>query len=79
MTESRSGDGPEQRPWAPDAATRARHSGYWRRNLRYVAILLFIWFAQQGSIYVFVILIFVYVLLMNRLDRAYDVDERSGP
>ena len=27
------------------------------------------WFAQQGSIYVFVVLIFVYVLLMNRLDR----------
>jgi len=26
------------------------------------------WFAQQGSIYVFVILIFVYVALMNRLD-----------
>lgn len=29
------------------------------------------WFAQQGSIYVFVILIFVYVYLMNRLDRKY--------
>ncbi len=29
------------------------------------------WFAQQGSIYVFVILIFVYVFLMNRLDRKY--------
>lgn len=26
------------------------------------------WFAQQGSIYIFVILIFVYVFLMNRLD-----------
>ncbi len=33
------------------------------------------WFAQQGSIYVFVALIFVYVWLMNRLDRKYDVDE----
>jgi putative solute:sodium symporter small subunit len=33
------------------------------------------WFAQQGSIYVFVVLIFVYVVLMNRLDRAYDLDE----
>ena len=33
------------------------------------------WFAQQGSIYVFVILIFVYVKLMNRLDREHDVDE----
>ena len=29
------------------------------------------WFAQQGSIYVFVILIFVYVFLMNRLDKKY--------
>ena len=34
------------------------------------------WFAQQGSIYVFVILIFVYVRLMNRLDKAHDVDEK---
>jgi putative solute:sodium symporter small subunit len=33
------------------------------------------WFAQQGSIYVFVVLIFVYVWLMNRLDREFDVDE----
>ena len=33
------------------------------------------WFAQQGSIYVFVILIFVYIWLMNRLDRKHDVDE----
>ena len=34
------------------------------------------WFAQQGSIYVFVILIFVYVWLMNRLDKQFDVDEK---
>jgi len=34
------------------------------------------WFAQQGSIYVFVVLIFVYVFLMNRLDRTFDVDEK---
>jgi len=33
------------------------------------------WFAQQGSIYVFVVLIFVYVWLMNRLDKKYNVDE----
>lgn len=33
------------------------------------------WFAQQGSIYVFVVLIFVYVRLMNRLDRQFDVHE----
>ena len=29
------------------------------------------WFAQQGSIYVFVILIFIYVRLMNRLDKKH--------
>ncbi|MDX2306107.1 MAG: DUF4212 domain-containing protein [Microscillaceae bacterium] len=34
------------------------------------------WFAQQGSIYVFVVLIFIYVYLMNRLDKKYDVDEK---
>ena len=33
------------------------------------------WFAQQGAIYVFVVLIFVYVFLMNRLDREFGVDE----
>jgi putative solute:sodium symporter small subunit len=83
----------------------ASRQAYWRRNLRYVVLLLAIWFtvsygfglllveplnririggfqlgfwfAQQGSIYVFVILIFVYVRLMNRLDRAFDVDERQ--
>ena len=82
---------------------------YWHCNLRYLAILLAIWFAvsygagilfvdrldeirifgfrlgfwfaQQGAIYVFVVLIFAYVWLMNRLDRRFDVDEtdeRSG-
>ncbi len=77
---------------------------YWKRNLRYLIILLTVWFlvsfgagilfaeelntikiggfklgfwfAQQGSIYVFIILIFVYVRLMNRLDKAFDVDEK---
>jgi len=69
---------------------------YWKTNLKYLGILLSIWFtvsfgfgvlfvdqldkvrlggfklgfwfAQQGAIYVFVVLIFVYVFLMNRLD-----------
>jgi len=80
-----------------------RRQQYWRTNLKYLAVLLSIWFlvsygfgvllvdqldtiriggfklgfwfAQQGSIYVFVVLIFVYVRLMNRLDKRYDVDE----
>ena len=76
---------------------------YWKENIRYVIILLCIWFlssygagilfkqqldlikiggfklgfwfAQQGSMYVFVILIFVYVRLMNKLDKKYGYDE----
>lgn len=32
------------------------------------------WFAQQGSIIVFVVLILVYALMMNRLDREHQVD-----
>ena len=33
------------------------------------------WFAQQGSIYVFVALIFVYVWRVNRLDAEFGVAE----
>ena len=33
------------------------------------------WFAQQGSIYVFVVLIFVYCSYMKKLDKDYDVEE----
>lgn len=33
------------------------------------------WFAQQGSIYAFVVLIFVYVYRMNQLDKEFDVNE----
>ena len=36
------------------------------------------WFAQQGSIYVFVVLIFVYARRMNALDREHGVDERES-
>lgn len=76
---------------------------YWRQNLKYLLILLLIWFAvsygagiifkdildsikiggfplgfwfaQQGSIYVFVVLIFIYMYLMNRLDKKFGYDE----
>ncbi len=76
---------------------------YWKTNVKYLTILLTIWFvgsygagilfrnfldqvriggfklgfwfAQQGSIYLFVILIFVYVKLMNRLDKKYGYDK----
>lgn len=33
------------------------------------------WFAQQGSIYTFVVLIVVYIVLMNKLDRRHGVYE----
>ncbi|WP_298537090.1 DUF4212 domain-containing protein [uncultured Algibacter sp.] len=75
---------------------------YWKENIRYVLLLLAIWFlvsfgagilfkdtlnnfkiggfklgfwfAQQGSMYVFVVLIFVYVRLMNKLDKKHGYD-----
>jgi len=34
------------------------------------------WFAQQGSIYVFVALIFFYAKRMNTIDKKFEVDER---
>ena len=33
------------------------------------------WFAQQGAIYFFVLLIFIYVVRMNMLDREFNVNE----
>ena len=33
------------------------------------------WFAQQGAIFVFVILVFVYAYFARKLDRKYDVDD----
>ena len=36
------------------------------------------WFAQQGAIYVFVILIFVYIRLMNKLDKDFGFNEEEN-
>ena len=47
----------------------------WLDQFRFFGFKLGFWFAQQGSIYVFVILIFVYVYAANRLDRHHGVDE----
>lgn len=33
------------------------------------------WFAQQGSIYTFLVLIFFYAFMMNRIDRKFGVHE----
>ena len=80
-----------------------KFDNYWRRNKKYLFILLSIWFlvsygcgilftdylntiriggfklgfwfAQHGAIYVFVALIFIYVKLMNKLDKEYEIDE----
>ncbi len=76
---------------------------YWKENLRYIFIILAVWFAvsylagillanaldtvkiggfplgfwfaNQGSLVIFVFLIFVYVKLMNALDKKYGVYE----
>ncbi len=47
-------------------------------QVRFAGFKLGFWFAQQGSIYVFVLLLFVYVFLMNRLDRKFGVAEKQG-
>lgn len=47
----------------------------WLDQFRFFGFPLGFWFAQQGSIYVFVVLIWVYVVLMNRMDREFDVHE----
>ena len=44
-------------------------------NIQIGGYKLGFWFAQQGSIYVFVLLIYVYVRLMNHLDRKFDVHD----
>ncbi|MFH1806755.1 MAG: DUF4212 domain-containing protein [Pseudomonadota bacterium] len=44
-------------------------------NIKIAGFELGFWFAQQGSIYVFVALIFVYVANMNKLDREFGVRE----
>ena len=50
----------------------------WLNQFKIGGFPLGFWFAQQGSIYVFVVLIFVYVKLMNRLDQEFDVSESEG-
>lgn len=35
------------------------------------------WFAQQGSIYIFIILILVYIFAMGKIDTKYDVHENN--
>ena len=44
-------------------------------EITFMGFKLGFWFAQQGAMYVFVALIFVYVAKANALDKKYDVDE----
>ena len=44
-------------------------------NIRFFGFKFGFWMAQQGSIYFFVILIFIYVYKMNKLDHKYGVNE----
>jgi putative solute:sodium symporter small subunit len=44
-------------------------------NIRLGGYKLGFWFAQQGSIYVFVVLIFYYAKRMAKLDREHNVHE----
>ena len=44
-------------------------------EIQFMGFKLGFWFAQQGAIYVFLILIFVYVKKANKLDEKYGVDE----
>ena len=47
-------------------------------NIRLGGVGLGFWFAQQGSIFSFLILIFVYARKMNALDRKFGVHEGEG-
>ena len=47
----------------------------WLNNIKIGGYKLGFWFAQQGSIYVFVILIFIYSKLIAKLDKKYNVNE----
>ena len=44
-------------------------------KIQFFGFHLGFWMSQQGSIFCFVILIFVYVYKMNKLDHKYNVDE----
>ena len=43
-------------------------------GVRLAGFPLGFWFAHQGAIYLFVVLILIYALWMDRLDRRYGVD-----
>jgi putative solute:sodium symporter small subunit len=46
-------------------------------RIEFFGVKLGFWFAQQGSIYVFLLLIFFYAWRMNALDRAFGMEEQE--
>ena len=44
-------------------------------TIQFAGFKLGFWFAQQGSLYVFMVLIFIYAKRMNAIDEKYDVNE----
>lgn len=48
-------------------------------QINFFGFKLGFWWAQQGSIFVFVILIFVYIRLMHNLDRRFGVSDDGAP
>ena len=44
-------------------------------NIRFFGFKLGFWMAQQGSIYCFVVIIFIYVYKMNKIDHKYQMSE----
>ena len=46
-------------------------------NIRFGSLPLGFWMAQQGSIFVFVALIFIYAVQMDKLDRKYGMNRRN--
>jgi len=88
--------------------SRVHAQAYWRANLKWLAILMSLWFAascgagilavewldrftlpgtqaplgfwmaQQGGIFIFLLIIALYVVVMNRLERRYADDEAGG-
>ena len=105
MNEQPSESALPSQPAVTDLEVTKRHAEYWRRNIRYMWILLAIWFlvsygfginltgplnainlpgtsfplgfwfAQQGSVISFIIIIFFYANRMAKLDKKYNLEE----
>lgn len=50
----------------------------WLNNFTFLGAPLGFWMAQNGAIYVFVLLILIYALRMNKLDEEFGVEEQEN-